>query len=478
MRFPIPATYVCAIIGVCLAQVLNAAQASESRRSDSISADVDEYVTQFMKRHHIPGVSVAVVSDGMIALTKSYGLANVEHRVPVTEHTVYQIASVTKTFTASAIMQLVKDGALGLDDKITERLPDLPRTWESVTVRHLLNHTSGIKNYTSVQGYNKTLRQDCTPREILDRVATAPLDFTPGAKWLYTNTGYVLLGMLIEQTTGKPYGESMAERVFKPLGMTHTRVNDLRVVITSRAQGYQWDGKTLRNAEYVSPTQPFAAGMLVSTLGDLVKWEFALAGHTILDESTLEHMWAPTRLNDGKEADYGFGWEVSKVNDHRRISHGGAIPGFSTEISRFIDDKLTVIVLTNADGGRADGLARGIAGLYLPALAAKPVEPIADNDKQTTERLRGMFEGALKGEVDGAIFTDQAKTKIIPAIKADQERLASFGALQTFQLLERKEQDQGLRVQYRAVLENMTVKLTFDLDKKGRIHGAGMQIED
>lgn len=306
------------------------------------------------------------------------------------------------------------------------------------------------------------------------------MDFMPGEKWLYSNTGYVLLGMLIEKTTGKPYGEFMAERVFKPLGMTHTRANDLRVILTSRAQGYQWDGKTLRNAECVSPTQPFAAGMLVSTLSDLIKWEAALAGRTILDESTLERMWAATRLNDGKEAGYGFGWEVSKVNDHRLLSHGGAIPGFSTEIARFIDDKLTVIVLTNADGGRADGLARGVARLYLPALAVKPVEPIADNDAQTTERLRGMFEGALKGEFDEALFlfTDQAKTKLIPAIKADQARLASFGALQTFQLLERKEQNQGLHVQYQAVLENMTVKLTFDLDKTGRIRGAGMQLED
>ena len=156
--------------------------------------------------------------------------------VPATENTVYQLASVTKTFTATAIMMLVEEGKLGLDDKITARLPDLPAAWEEVTVRHLLNHTSGIKSYTSVRDFFKTARKDYAQREILDLVAKEPLEFAPGEKWNYSNTGYFLLGMLIEKVTGKPYGEVLDERIFKPLGMTHTRVNDLHAVIPNRAR--------------------------------------------------------------------------------------------------------------------------------------------------------------------------------------------------------------------------------------------------
>ena len=411
---------------------------------------IDVYVQRLMRKRHIPGVSVAVVKDGEVVLAKGYGLANVEFGVPATEDTVYQLASVTKTFTATAIMLLVRDGKLSLDDKITERLTDLPEAWKEVTVRHLLNHTSGIKSYTSTKDFHKSMRKDYAQREIIELVAKEPLEFQPGEKWNYNNTGYFLLGMLIEKVTGKPYGDFMDERVFKPLDMTHTRINDLRAIIPNRAHGYDWDGKELKNGEYVSPTQPFAAGMLVSTVNDLMKWDASLARQTLLDEPSLERMWKATLLNSSEEAGYGFGWETSKVNGHRRVSHGGGIPGFSTELSRFPDDKLTVIVLTNAEGGHAGAIARTIAGRFVPELAEKAEEPIADNDATTTERLRSMFEGALRGEVDEELFTGEAKKQLVPRIKDDKERLASFGALKMFQLLDRKAANGGLQLRYRA----------------------------
>lgn len=439
---------------------------------------VDDYLQVLMRKRHVPGVSVAVVRDGEVVLARGYGLANVELGVPATEDTVYQLASVTKTFTAAAIMLLAEDGTLSIDDRITERLTKLPETWKDVTVRHLLNHTSGIKSYTSVEDFQKSARKDFAPREILDLVAMEPLEFAPGEKWNYCNTGYFLLGMLIEEVTGKPYGEFMAERIFRPLGMTHTRANDLRALIPGRAQGYEWDGKELRNGEYVSPTQPYAAGMLVSSVADLVKWDAALASHALLDEATLEVMWESTRLNDGEEAGYGLGWEASKVNGHRRVSHGGGIPGFSTELARFPDDRLTVIVLTNAEGGHAGTIARKIAGEFVPELAEPVEEPIADPDEPTTERLRGMVEGALEGQVDPELFTEAAKQALVPRIRDDRARLASFGPLKTFQLLERNEDDGALRLRYRVVLENETLQMSFTLDDDGKIQGAGFRTED
>jgi CubicO group peptidase (beta-lactamase class C family) len=461
-----------------IASLTTFAQAQEPASAGSVAEGVDACVHGMMARHHIPGVSIAVVKDGKVVMAKGYGQANIELDAAATADTVYQLASVTKTFTSAAVMLLARDGKLALEDRINERLPDLPEAWKDVTVRHLLTHTSGIKSYTSVKDFHKWLRKDFTPREILDLVAKEPLEFAPGEKWNYSNTGYFLLGMLIEKVSGKPYAEFMAERIFRPLGMTHTRANDLRAIVPNRAQGYEWDGKELRNGEYTSPSQPFAAGMLLSSVNDLVKWDAALANHTLLDEATLDRMWKPTPLARGGDASYGYGWQTSRVNGHREVSHGGGIPGFSTELARFPDDKLTVIVLTNAEGGHAGAIARKVAAQFVPELAEKAQGPIADSDKATTERLRKMFEGALKGELDEALFTDEAKKQLVPRIKDDKERLASFGALKSFDLVERKDEGDGQRLRYRVALENETLKLFLSLDKSGKIRGAGLQPED
>lgn len=470
--------YATGAILLLIASLKSFGQAPEPDSVKRGAEGVDAFVPRLMARRHIPGVSVAVVKDGKVALAKGYGLASVELGVPATADTVYQLASVTKTFTATAIMMLAREGKLSLDDRITERLPDLPKAWHDVTVRHLLSHTSGIKSYTSVKDFHKSTRKDFAQREILDLVAKEPLEFKPGEKWNYCNTGYFLLGMLIEKVSGKPYGQFMAERIFKPLGMTRTRANDLRDIVPNRAQGYEWDGKVLKNGEYVSPSQPFAAGMLLSSVSDLVKWDAALAGRTLLDEPSLERMWKPTRLGNGKDVDYGYGWATSKVNGHRRVSHGGGINGFSTELMRFPDDKLTVIVLTNAEGGHAEVIARKVADQLIPGLAEKAEEPIADEDPATTARMRRMFEGALKGELDEGFFTDEAKKQLVPRIRDDKARLASFGALKSFRLLERKKSEGGVHLRYRVALENETLTLFLSLDKDGKIRGAGIRPEN
>ena len=207
--------------------------------------------------------------------------------------------------------------------------------------------------------------------------------------------------------------------------------------------------------------------MLLSSVNDLIKWDAALTGHALIDVQSLTQMWTPTRLSDGHDAEYGYGWQTSKVNGHRQVAHGGGIPGFSTEFSRFPDDKLTVIVLTNAEGGHAGAIARKVAGQLVPELAEKAEGPIADEDTATTARLRRMFEGALKGEVDEGLFNDEAKKQLVPRIRGDKERLASFGAMKSFQLLERKKSDGGQRLRYRMVLENETLKL-FIAPRQGR----------
>jgi D-alanyl-D-alanine carboxypeptidase len=322
------------------------------------------------------------------------------------------------------------------------------------------------------------MRKDYTQREIVNLVAKEPPEFAPGEKWSYNNTGYFLLGMLIEKITGKKYGEFLDERIFKPLSMTQSRVNDLHAVIPNRAQGYTWDGKELRNGEYVSPTQPFSAGMLVSTVDDLLKWDAALLTESLLKKSTLEQMWTPTRLSKGGESDYGFGWSVGKENGHRIVGHGGGIPGFSTQLSRYVDDNLTVIVLTNSDNGNAGALARGIAARLVPALAEEAEKPIADSDTQTTERLKGVILAALKGEADAELFTKDSKERIVAAIKQGKGTAASFGALKEFLLHDRTPSDQGVKLRYRAKFANEAMNAFFDLDKDGKIAGMRLQSVD
>lgn len=356
------------VTGAVLALILwcGAAQAQNTGNLSAEEAKADAAIKAAMQQRHIPGLSVAVVRNGKPVFMKGYGLANVELAVPATKDTLYQLASVTKQFTAAATLMLVQEGKLALDEKIPTYLPDLPAAWKNVTVRHLLTHTSGIKSYTSIPAFVMNMRLDFTRAQIIKYAADAPIEFAPGTKWNYNNTGYFLLGMLIEKASGKSYNDFLSERIFQPLGMTHTRLNSMEAILPNRASGYT-AGNPLKNALFVPPGQPFAAGALVSTVEDMTKWDAALASDRLLPVRVREQMWTPVKLTDGKTAPYGFGWAVGKINGKRVVGHSGGIPGFSTHTERYLDDKLTVIVLCNLDGGNAEDIASKIAACYLPS---------------------------------------------------------------------------------------------------------------
>ncbi|MCZ7547194.1 MAG: beta-lactamase family protein [Anaerolineae bacterium] len=236
--------------------------------SEAISARIQEA----MDRHRIPGLSIAVVQDGAPRLVAGFGMANVELSAPATPDTVYEIASVTKLFTATAVMRLVEEGLVALDEPIATYLPDLPSAWRPVTVRHCLAHQSGIRNYTSVPAYWDTTRLDLPRADILRLVSDLPLDFAPGARWSYDNTGYYLLGFLIERVSGLSYGAYLERHIFRPLGMEATRVNDPAALVPNRAAGYTVREGALQNAPYYSPSGTFSAGVLLSTVADMARW--------------------------------------------------------------------------------------------------------------------------------------------------------------------------------------------------------------
>ena len=340
---------------LALALILTAAVAA---RADK----VDDYLKAEMQKQHIPGISIAVLKDGKIIKTEGYGLANVELNVPAKPDTVYKIGSVSKQFIASGIMLLIEDGKVSLDDKISKFLDGTPDTWKEITVRHLLTHTSGIVR--EAPGFDPLKIQN--DADVIKTAYPLPLRFAPGEKWEYCNVGYFTFAEIIRKVTGKPWGDYLKERVFAPLEMNATRTTNMTELVENRANGYRWRNGKLENSDIYFALRP--SGAFLSTVLDLAKWDAALYTDKILKQSFREMMWTPVKLNTGATQPYGFGWELEPVNGHRRVNHGGSLPGFRAQLARFVDDKLTVIILTNSDNANPSPLALGVAALYIPGL--------------------------------------------------------------------------------------------------------------
>jgi len=272
-----------------------------------------------------------------------------------------------KQFTAAAVMMLVEEGKIGLDDPLTKYLPDAPTSWNQVKVRHLLSHTGGFGDYPEKFDF----RKDYTEDELLKIVEGIPLAFEPGTKWTYSNLGYLTLGVLIHKVTGQFYGDFLQERIFKPLGMRTTRIINEADIIPNRSAGYQLVKKELKNQGWVSPTlNTTADGSLYFSIVDLAKWDAALHERKLLKPSSYELMWTPVKLNDGKpnKDGYGFGWFIHDDTGHHVIEHAGAWQGFTANISRYVDDKMTIVVLTNLAGAKPEEITDHVAGMYVKAL--------------------------------------------------------------------------------------------------------------
>jgi len=364
--------------GVLLFLLVSLLVTSRVAASDVDHSAIDAYVRAEMDRLHIPGLALAVVKEGDVVYQQSYGLANVELKAPVTTDTVFQIQSITKTFTATAVMMLVEEGKVALDDPVGKYLDGTPETWKPITLRHLLSHTSGIKDF--INEPTASLRIDVTEQEVFDATTPRPLNFTPGEKYAYSNTNYHLLAMIIRKVTGQSYADFLAERVFRPLGMDHTRVQDLSALIPGRAEGYLWRDDRLVHGQYIAQSiLSYGGGGILSTATDLAKWDAALRTEKLLKKSTLEQMFTPATFNDGKKSTYGLGWGVGAYQGHRFVGHsGGHVTGFQSYIRRYLDDGLAVIVLVNQNGeGEPKSIAEHVVGMVDPTLAppADPAHP-------------------------------------------------------------------------------------------------------
>jgi CubicO group peptidase (beta-lactamase class C family) len=389
---------------------------------------IDDYIKTEMEKQRIPGLSIAVVKKGNVVKAKGYGVANLELKVPVTKDTVFMSGSVGKQFTAAAVMLLVEDGKIGLDEKVSKYLPNTPDTWKEITVRHLLTHTSGLKDYQP----DTNFREEATDAQMLAKFAKYPLDFAPGEHWSYSNLGYVTLGILVKLVSGKFYGDLLKERVFTPLGMTATQVFSESELVPHRAAGYLPTKDGWRNQEYVAQTwNRTADGSLLFTASDMAKWALALHNKSLFKPSTYTLFETPVRLNNGSLFDYSMGWAFGEARGHAIIEHGGAWLGFRTNISRYVNDDLTIVVLANSGSASPEKITHDVAELMLPDLSLSRLKVLPDPDSQRTKKLQTLLQDYVKGTADssdmalglrtshsGTARSKGARTRLENALKA------------------------------------------------------------
>jgi len=342
----------------CLLTLLALCSGRFGLRADS----VDDYLRAEMRERRIPGIALAILEKGKLAKTSAYGFADLENQVPAQTNSVFEIGSVTKQFTAAGILLLAEKHALGLDDVISKHLPTAPLSWSNITVRHLLTHSSGIKSYTGLPGYELT--RHLTQTQFIGQLGKETLEFPAGSAWKYSNSGYSLLGYIIENCSGSNYWDFLHARIFAPLGMNSTTNRLPSLVLPHRARGYEQVAGAWVNRDY-DLTDVFSAGAIVSTVGDLSAWHRALDQSAVLTPGSQKLMWTPYRLTTGKETDYGLGWFIETFEGRKLIGHGGSTSGFSASCQRFVNEQVTVILLTNTDEQVATRLARKIGSLYL-----------------------------------------------------------------------------------------------------------------
>ena len=389
-------------IGYLLALLFGVSSGAAQR--PALPDTVDRFIRAELARQRIPGMSVAVLRGDSVLLARGYGFANLEHRVPATDSTVYAVGSLSKQFTAAAIVLLSQQGRLRLDDPITRYLPEGSAVWSGVTVRHLLTHTSGIPQDTTLDW-----RRDYSESELV-RSAAQPLQFKPGELESYSSTGYELLGVIIHRVTGVFWGDFVHDQVFRPLNMRTARVNSDSDIVPNRAAGYSFVNDTLKNSEWVSPSiNATAGGGLSFTVRDLTQWAKGLNHAKVLGRAGLELSWKPVQLNNAGTYPYGLGWNLFEQRGYRRIGHSGAWRGCHATVQRYPDFNLTVIVLLNLGQVNSEGIAVGIAGLVEPALT--PPHHLAG-------RLKGATPPTSIEQLLRAIASGSESAPVTPEFKA------------------------------------------------------------
>ena len=347
---------VLAFASFCLFAAAAQAQATAADTKQPDAKRIEQIIQDSVKEQHFMG-AVLIDRDGKVILNKGYGSADLEWNIPNAPDTKFRLGSITKQFTAAGILLLEERGKLKVDDPISKYMPNAPAAWKSITFFHLLTHTSGIPSFTSFPDYSTLQSQPVTPEQLVARFRDKPLDFQPGEKWSYSNSGYALLGYLLEKISGEKYCDFLQQNIFTPLAMHDTGCDRNSMILPRRASGYSPGPHGLENAGYIDMTVPFSAGELYSTTGDMLRWQQGLFGGELLTPASLKKMTTPYKEN------YGFGLEIQTIHGHERISHNGGINGFNTAAAWYPQEKLSIIVLSNVNGNAPDEISDRLASV-------------------------------------------------------------------------------------------------------------------
>ena len=433
---------------------------------------VDRFILEEMERAKIPGMAIGIVRKGEVLAAKGYGLANVEHQVPVSAETIFQSGSVGKQFTAAAVMLLVQDGKLSLDDPITKFFTDAPEPWKRITVRHLLTHTSGIPDYNA-----KSLdyRRDYTEDDLTRVAYDLKLEFPPGLRWNYSNTGYVLLGILVHEVSGQFYGDVLRERVFTPLEMKTARVISEADIVPNRAAGYRLVADELKNQTWVAPQlNTTADGSLYVSINDMVAWSKGVSQKAVLGKNGWARVLEPARLNSGSRYPYGLGWQIDTIAGQVRFHHGGSWQGFKTFLSRYEREDLTIIVLANLAQADTERIEEGIAAILMPSLARATPSRVTE-DPKVRARLESLLVAAQKGGLSPTDFA-YVRSGFFPDMAAVYEQqLSKLGAPQRITLLSRKKLGDDQVYTYEAYFGDFPTLVTLGLAPDGRASQLGIR---
>jgi D-alanyl-D-alanine carboxypeptidase len=423
--------------------------------------DIDDYVTLQMQRQHVPGLTLGVLQQGRVVRVKGYGMADVERQVRATPDTVYEIGSITKQFTAVALMLLVERGSAGLDDPLGQYLDDIPTHWKPVTLRQLLTHTSGVPDYEAVMGYD-SYRNLMKPQDVYAYVAAKPLDFAPGSKWNYSNTGYFLLTQVIEKLGGEPYATFVSRNVLAPAGMTHTRDSSPTDLIQNRAAGYEFTDK-LRNRDAIQPSATGGAGMLVATAGDMLRWSQFVARRALLKAASWDQIVTEAKLSDGTGTGYGFGWFTNPMHGHRSLNHSGGTAGFTANLLLLPDDALTIVVLANSGSANPNSITDHIARDLVPALRYTAIQ---DSRPEISARVLEFYRHRADAEPWLEPFTPEFAAQVRTYWSYGVEGARERGPPAGIELVE-KANEKSLCYRVRFAHETRIVALT--LDQAGKI---------
>jgi CubicO group peptidase (beta-lactamase class C family) len=432
--------------------------------------DIDRYIAQERQLYGLPAVVLGVYRDGQLVDQRASGIANLELQVPASIANVFEIGSISKQFTAYAILILLEQGKIDLQATVGRYLPELPEAWGAVTLHRLLTHTSGLPDLEDAFGYG-IYRETPGDAEFMKRLLMLPVEFKPGDKWQYSNTNYWLLAKVIENVSGLPYADFMAQRIFAPLGMKSTRSALPSQLLPNRASGYQRAGNVIENRDAMQPHTARGLGDIVTTIADMAMWEREQLAPRLVSAATAELPRQPVKLKDGSHRPYGYGWSTEKLLPLQTLSHEGQTAGFTAAYIRVPEKRLATVVLINAFNGVPGEI--GMLALEATDVALKrpKLEPIADADSTLTKRVGEILSGAVSPMSDWRKewFTDDYWRSLEPWLLVIAENNKAYGRLRGVTLVGVDEADGDVTRTYRARYESVSRIVILRFDKEGRV---------